>query len=66
MAFVAVIHVNGKEKQIGVSRYAINQYGDSYEFSVAVADEWQNKGLGTLLMKYLIDYAREQGVERLY
>lgn len=66
MAFVAVIFDKGNEKQIGVSRYAINQYGDSYEFSVAVADEWQNKGLGTLLMKYLIDYAREQGVTRLY
>ncbi len=24
------------------------------------------KGLGTLLMKYLIEYAREQGVTRLY
>ena len=66
MAFVAIIQDKGNEKQIGVSRYAINQYGDSYEFSVAVSDQWQNKGLGTLLMKYLIDYARKQGVERLY
>ena len=66
MAFVAVIQDKGNEKQIGVSRYAVNQYGDSYEFSVAVSDQWQDKGLGTLLMKYLINYARVQGVERLY
>ena len=66
MAFVAMIDVKGKEKEIGVSRYAVNEYGDSYEFSVTVADQWKNKGLGTLLMKYLIDYARKHGVERLY
>ena len=51
MAFVATVVNMGKEKVIGVSRYAVNQYRDSYEFSVVVADEWQNKGLGTLLMK---------------
>ncbi len=66
MAFVAIVQDKGNEKQIGVSRYAINQYGDSHEFSVAVSDQWQNKGLGTLLMRYLIDYAHKQGVERLY
>lgn len=66
MAFVATIMDANHEEEIGVSRYAINQYGDSYEFSVAVADEWQNKGLGTIIMKQLIDYAREQGVTRMY
>ena len=66
MAFMAIIQDKGIDKQIGVSRYAVNQYGDSYECSVAVADPWQGKGLGTLLMKYLIDYARNQGVKRLY
>lgn len=66
MAFIATIENVGKEQEIGVSRYAVNKSGDSYEFSVAVTDKWQNKGLGTLLMKCLIEYAREQGVERLY
>jgi len=66
MAFVATITIANREEEIGMSRYAVNQYKDSHEFSVAVADEWQNKGLGTILMKQLIDYAREQGVTRLY
>ncbi len=66
MAFMAIVHDKGVEKQIGVSRYAVNQYGDAYECSVAVADQWQGKGLGAMLMKYLIDYARENGVQRLY
>ena len=66
MAFVATVVNMGKEKVIGVSRYAVNQYGDSYEFSVVVADEWQNKGLGTSLMKSLIKYAHKQGVTRLF
>ncbi len=66
MAFVATITIADREEEIGVSRYVVNLYGDSHEFSVAVADEWQNKGLGTILMKQLIGYAREQGVTRLY
>ena len=66
MAFMAIIQNKGRDEQIGVSRYAVNQYEDAYECSVVVADEWQSKGLGTLLMKHLIDYARSQGVERLY
>jgi L-amino acid N-acyltransferase YncA len=31
-----------------------------------VADDWQRKGLGTLLMKQLIQSARSNGVKHLY
>ncbi len=35
------------------------------ECAVTVADEWQNRGLGVLLMRHLIEYARRQGFKRM-
>jgi L-amino acid N-acyltransferase YncA len=33
---------------------------------VAVADAWQHQGLGKILLRHLIHYARSHGVARLY
>jgi GNAT superfamily N-acetyltransferase len=66
MAFVATVHRDGGEREIGVSRYAPNSRADVREIAVTVADEWQHRGLGTLLMKQLIQSARSNGVKELY
>jgi GNAT superfamily N-acetyltransferase len=65
MAFVALVHRDGAEQEIGVSRYSANGDGSVCECAVAVADDWQRRGLGTLLMRHLIDYARAQGIREL-
>ncbi|MDQ8021718.1 MAG: GNAT family N-acetyltransferase [Moraxellaceae bacterium] len=62
MAFVATIERNGREFQIGVSRYATNPDGDSCEFAIVVADEYQHSGLGRQLMALIIESARERGL----
>ena len=36
------------------------------EFALAVADDWQGRGLGRRLMAHLIQQARQQGVQRLF
>ena len=61
-AFVAVIHEDSRERIVGISRYSADHEGLHCEFAVTVTDQWQNKGLGTLLMKYLIDVARARGI----
>jgi GNAT superfamily N-acetyltransferase len=66
MAFVATIREDGRETEIGVSRYAPNSSSDVREIAVTVADDWQRKGLGTTLMKQLIQSARSNGVKHLY
>ena len=66
MAFVATIRRDGRETEIGVSRYAPNSRSDVREIAVTVADEWQHKGLGTMLMKQLIQSAKSNGVKQLY
>jgi GNAT superfamily N-acetyltransferase len=36
------------------------------EFALAVADDWQGRGLGRRLMAHLITEARRQGLQRLF
>ncbi|EIJ34742.1 bifunctional acetate--CoA ligase family protein/GNAT family N-acetyltransferase [Thiothrix nivea] len=62
MAFLALSKQNGEELEIGVARYAINPDKASCEFALVIADEWQNRGLGGLMMQTLIDTARSRGL----
>ena len=63
MAFVATLAVDGMEKEIGVCRYAVNPDGESCEFAVVVADDWQHRGLARKLMGVLIETARSRGIQ---
>jgi len=48
---------------IGVARYVRNpQRHDVAEVAVTVIDEWQHKGVGTLLLDVISARAREQGI----
>jgi len=62
MAFLATIQDGEVEKEIGVCRYAVNPDGESCEFAVVVADEWQHRGLARRLMGTLIETARNKGL----
>jgi len=66
MAFVATVIKDGHETQIGVSRYAECPSDGAGELAITVADAWQHKGLGQLLLKQLITYAKTHGMKRLY
>ncbi|MEZ5610424.1 MAG: bifunctional acetate--CoA ligase family protein/GNAT family N-acetyltransferase [Rhodocyclaceae bacterium] len=62
MAFVATVTEDGQETEIGVCRYAVNPDGESCEFAVVVADDWQHRGLARRLMGVLIETARNRGL----
>jgi GNAT superfamily N-acetyltransferase len=66
MAFIALRHEGGEKREIGVSRYCISDDGASCECAVAVSDEWQGRGLGHLLMRHLIEVARQRGIKRMF
>ena len=66
MAFVATVSEGDSERIVGVSRYSADQEGRNCECAVTVSDEWQNRGLGTALMKHLIEVARGNGIRRMY
>ncbi len=62
VALAAVVEGNGKDRIVGVSRYAVDETRERCECAVVVADEWQHKGLGTALMQKLIKIAQERGL----
>ena len=64
MALVAVVGEGPRESIIAVARYGGNP---AYcEFGVAVADEWQGRGIGTQVSALLFGYAKTNGVRRMY
>ena len=65
MAFVALVHDSGETREVGVSRFSVAPDGTSSECAVVVADEWQGRGLGTLLMRHLVEVARSRGIRRM-
>lgn len=65
VAFAAVSSGTTPEKIIGVSRFSTDKGGRRCECAITVADAWQNKGLGTILMRHLIAVARSLGIERM-
>jgi acetyltransferase len=63
MALIAVTQQDGKEVEIGVTRYAINPDGESCEFALVIADEWQHRGIAHRLMSSLMAAARSRGLK---
>ncbi len=60
----AIIALDEQSREgIGVARYIRNpQRHDVAEVAVTVIDEWQRKGVGTLLLDVISARAREQGI----
>jgi RimJ/RimL family protein N-acetyltransferase len=65
-AYVALLGEGSATREIGVCRYSAGEDEGSCECAVAVSDDWQGKGLATLLMHRLIDTARANGLRRMY
>ena len=65
MALVAVIGDGDQERIIGVARYAADN-DESCEFAVAVADDWQCRGIGTTLVPLLFEHAARAGFKTIY
>jgi acetyltransferase len=65
MAFVAITDEGGKQVQHGVARYVINPDETSCEFAIVVSDKRQNQGIGSRLMKALMNAARDHGLSMM-
>ena len=63
MAFIAVRDETGET--VGVSRLACDSDGRSGEFAVIVQADMKGRGLASLLMRRLIDWARAQGLREI-
>jgi len=65
VAFVAVVREGAGENIVGVARYGTDASGETCECAVTVDDEWHGRGLGTALMRHLIEVARARGIHRM-
>lgn len=65
MAFVALVHRDGETQEIGASRYGTSIDGKSCECTVTVSDAWRHRGLATVLMRHLVDYAGARGIRKM-
>ena len=66
VALIATVELEGRERQVGVARFVREDCGDSAEFALVIADEWQGRGLGRRLLRLLVDEARSRGLRRLH
>jgi len=66
VAFVAVIQDGSNERIVGVGRYCTDADGKRCECAVTVSDEWQHKGLGSTLMRRLIEVARSNNIRSMF
>jgi acetyltransferase len=64
MTIAAIVGKGGDESIVAVACYCGNP---AYcEFALAVADEWQLRGIGTALAELLFSHAKAHGVRRVY
>ncbi|UOA10439.1 bifunctional acetyl coenzyme A synthetase (ADP forming), alpha domain/GNAT family N-acetyltransferase [Methylobacter sp. S3L5C] len=62
MAFVAVTEDENLPSELGVGRYLMNPDGNSVEFALVVADDCQCLGIGSRIMRALIQTAKSKGM----
>ena len=63
IAIIALLPTESeKYKMIGVVRLVSDPWRESAEYAIAIADPYQNGGLGTLLTDYILDVARDRNI----
>jgi acetyltransferase len=65
MALIATVGEGGAERQVAVARYITLPDAESCEYAIVIADDWQSRGLGRVMMERIIDVARRAGLKRM-
>jgi len=66
IALVALSTVDGDESMLGVARVIAGADRSAAEFSVAVGDPWQGKGVGRKLMEKSIEVGKAYGIRAIH
>jgi acetyltransferase len=66
LALLAEVFADGREVMIGEARYVVDEHDPAIcEFAIAVADDWQARGIGRALLARLEREAAASGVRRV-
>jgi acyl-CoA hydrolase/GNAT superfamily N-acetyltransferase len=63
MAIVGLIGEPGDEEMMAIGRFKLDHADDYAEVAFVVHDRWQNAGIGTYLMRALIEIAQDMGAQ---
>jgi acetyltransferase len=67
LALLAEVFEDGRETMIGEARYVVDGAdAQSCEFAIAVADDWQAKGVARALLDRLERQAAASGIRRMF
>ena len=62
VAIVGTVPGAAEEEIIALSGYYLDEKTNRAEIALVVLDEWQNRGIGTFMLKYLAHIAYENGI----
>jgi acyl-CoA hydrolase/GNAT superfamily N-acetyltransferase len=62
MALAAVVDYGAGEELVGLAQYALDVSTNCADAAFLVRDDWQERGLGGYLVRYLVQIARDKGV----
>jgi len=62
MVIVGTVREGESESIIAIGSYSRVPNTDMAEVALVVRDDWQNKGLGTILFNYLVEIAKKHGL----
>jgi acetyltransferase len=67
MAFVAEYHdpASGERQIVAVGRLVKSHAAEEAELAVIVADRFQRRGIGTEIVRQLVDFARDEKLDRI-
>ncbi|MBL7140689.1 MAG: GNAT family N-acetyltransferase, partial [Planctomycetes bacterium] len=64
LAIVGVVPGPGEETIVAIAQYFVEPRTQEAEIAFIVHDEWQAKGMGSLLLDYMVQIGRQRGVKR--
>jgi acyl-CoA hydrolase/RimJ/RimL family protein N-acetyltransferase len=66
LAIVGVVPSPSGEQVVAIAQYFLDPKTQAAEIAFIVQDEWQKRGMGTFLLDYLNQIARQRGVRQFY
>jgi acyl-CoA hydrolase/GNAT superfamily N-acetyltransferase len=66
LAIVGTVPAVSGEQIVGIAQYFLDPKTCAAEVAFLVQDEWQQKGMGTILLEYLTEIAKQRGVKSFY
>jgi len=66
LAIVGTVPGVSSEEIVAIAQYFLDPKTQSAEVAFIVQDEWQQKGMGTLLLQYLCRVAKQRGIKKFF